>query len=313
MNDKSNENTVKSNQVVLSHINALSPSQLVEDPKIANKFIELYNNVHGAKSGGLFYAKEKFNFMRLISENPKLQKCTKLSLYGTFLDVAVNGLSFEQGNKPLAYITTRSINVGTKDDPSYEERAYLTVSPYGELLMRMRAGQIKYADNPVIVYQGDKFVPHIDEKGNKSVTYSAVVPRTSKTIIGAFIKITRVDGTFDFQWLLQDDIERLKKYSDRNNRGTGDGSKANKLYSSNSGQIDTGFLEAKMIKHAFDSYVKVRTGKFTELETEKIQEAEKEIDYGIPVENLNETVPGTFAAVENKQPEASIVHDDEAY
>ena len=34
-----------------------------------------------------------------------------------------------------------------------KKRAYVSVTGYGELTMRMRAGQIKYADNPVVVYE----------------------------------------------------------------------------------------------------------------------------------------------------------------
>lgn len=45
-----------------------------------------------------------------------------------------------------------NVNVGSKDTPQWVKRASLGLfSPYGELAIRQRAGQIKYADNPVIV------------------------------------------------------------------------------------------------------------------------------------------------------------------
>lgn len=55
--------------------------------------------------------------------------------------------------------------------------------------------------------------------------------------------------------------------------------KPNALYSSQEGGIDPGFLENKMIKHAFDAYPKVRTGKYTVMETET--EEAPVIDYGV--------------------------------
>ena len=50
------------------------------------------------------------------------------------------------------------------------------------------------------------------------------------------------------------------------------------LYTSSEGGIDPGFLESKLIKHAFDGYPKVRTGQFSSFET---QEEPQEIDYGL--------------------------------
>lgn len=65
--------------------------------------------------------------------------------------------------------------------------------------------------------------------------------------------------------------------------------KANALYTSNNGSIDPGFLENKMIKHAFDAYPKVRTGKFTIMASD--QEEEEIIDYGLVDEDkVNEPV-----------------------
>ncbi len=144
---------------------------------VGDRFVGLYNNVHGVQNGGLFYAKEKFNFLKMIQESSDLKECTKLSLYGCFLDVAVNGLSFEQGPKPLTYVTSRNINVGGKATPIWEKRAQLVISPYGELLMRMRAGHVKHVDNPVIIYQGDKFEPGIDPQGQKHVIYKMEIER----------------------------------------------------------------------------------------------------------------------------------------
>lgn len=261
--------------LVVSELEKMSAIAIVEDERVQSKFIQLFNHIHGTQSGELIYHKEKFNFLKQLQENPALQQCTKLSLYGAFLDAAVNGLSLETGNKPQSYLIPRPINVGTKNEPRYEKRVSLTVSPYGELIMRMRAGQIKHADDPVIVYEGDIFEIEMNETGKK-IIYKPVIPRKSNQIIAGFIRIIKPDDSIDFFWLLKDDIQRLKGYSEKQNKG-----KANQLYTSNDGQIDTGFLAAKIIKHAFSSYPKVRTGEFTKLQTQEIEE--KSIDYGINI------------------------------
>lgn len=296
----------KPSTAVTTYIERLSPVQLVEDPKVSDKFITLYNSIHGSKQGELFYHKEKFNYLKLLSENQALKDCTKLSLYGCFLDVAVNGLSFETGNKPLAYITTRNFNVGTRENPKFEKRAAVQISPYGELVMRMRSGQIRHADNPVIVYEGDTFQPKITPEGKKTVLYEAMIPRKSDHIIGAFIRITRNDGTVDFEWMVEQDINRIKGYSERQNKGN-----ANALYTSNGGQIDPGFLAAKMIKHAFRTYPKVRTGQFSELETEKI-EPETQINYDLQNEAQQEqgNREEAFGADQEPVQEATVISED---
>ena len=127
----------------------------------------------------------------------------------------------------------------------------------------------------------------------KNIEYEAQCPRTSTKVIAAFIRIVRNDNSVDYQWLMEGDIERLKHYSEKANAKWNDQTKrrelgkANALYSSNSGGIDPGFLENKMIKHAFDAYPKVRTGKYTMMATE--QEDEEVIDYGIvDEEKINE-------------------------
>lgn len=262
-------------QLKVEELNKMTPALMVEDGRIQQKFIQLYNDIHGERTGEMIYHKEKFNFLRVISENAQLKECSGLSLYGAFIDMAVSGLSLEQGTKPLAYMLSRNVKVkNSAGQDAWEKRAYLTVSPYGELVMRMRAGQIKHADNPVIVYEGDLFEPELAVNGDKIIHYKPAIPRKSKVIIGAFIRITRNDGTTDLQWMLDDDIRRLQGYSARQNKNeTG-----NALYTSNGGQIDPGFLEAKMIKHAFRAYPKVRTGAATQLETEIEPEP---IDYGV--------------------------------
>lgn len=311
-------------QIRVEEINALEPAKIVESPKVEQKFIQMYNAIHGTDKGVQMYQKEVFNFQKVLQENPALQECSKMSLYGCFLDMAVNGLSLDPTGRPHCYLIPRSTKTGYKDEKGndiYEKRASVSVTGYGELVMRMRAGQIKYADNPVVVYEGDVFSINLDQ-GIKKITYSAAIPRKSNKIVGAFIRIVRNDGSEDYQWLLEGDIDRLKGFSERANsywdknarkRVIG---KANELYSSNGGQIDPGFLENKMIKHAFDAYPKVKIGKFTNMQS--MEEPEPEIDYGIEdgeaeVINNGFDEPETVQQPEIVQPAVTVEDEDEGW
>lgn len=297
-------------QVKVEELNKLAPMELVENSKVEQKFIQMYNSIHGTDMGVQMYHKEVFNFQKILQENPALQECSKMSLYGCFLDMAVNGLSLDPTGRPHCYMLPRKSKTGHKDKYGkdiYENRASVSVTGYGELVMRMRAGQIKYADNPVVVYEGDTFSISLDH-GVKKITYSAAIPRKSNRIIGAFIRIVRNDGSEDYQWLLEGDIERLAGFSarsnsywDSNSRKRVEG-KANALYSSNGGQIDPGFLENKMIKHAFDAYPKVRIGKFTQMQS--VEDPEPVIDYGVE-ETEATVVDNGFDGPEDNQPEVA--------
>lgn len=255
------------------------------------RFVALFNKIHGSKSGEMIYENELYHFTKKVQENQDLQKCTRLSLYGAFLDVAVQGLSFDP-NKKLAYLIPENVNLGTKDDPKWEKRAAMKISPYGELALRQQCGQIKYADDPVIVYEGDFFEVAI-QGGSKVVNYKSSLPRKSNKIIAGFLRIVKNDDSVDFFVIDQPGIDRLKGYSERKNRG-----QANALYSSCNGGIDPGFFGAKLIKHAFQSYPKVKLkGQFSKLESEK----DEPIDYGISTPNnaqpqLTEVQPSAAAS-----------------
>lgn len=276
-----------SNQIQLKvdELNKLAPMKIVDNPQVEQKFVQMYNAIWGSNVGEQIYNREKFNFNKLLQEKPDLQECTKISLFGCFLDMAVNGLSLDQTGRPQCYMLSRNMKVKDGNRERWEKRAQIQVSAYGEVYMRQRAGQIKYCDQPVIVYEGDVFSVGL-ENGVKKITYQASIPRKSNKIIAAFIRIVRNDGSEDYHWMMESDWQRLANFSNKNNKGKG----ANALYSSNEGQIDPGFLENKITKHAFDVYPKVRIGNFTYLAT--MEEPEPVIDYGIE-ESTAEVVEDT--------------------
>lgn len=229
-----------------------SLTQVVDDERVKKRFVELYNSRSVSKTGEAEYIQATESFMRAIQEDKNLQQCTTLSLYNAFLDMAVYGITVAKQAQPLGYLLWNSVNVGTKQKPEYEKRATLAISPYGELAIRQRMGQIKHADDPVIVYEEDDYTGIYYKDGKKMIDYKPARKRKNNNIVAAFLKITRLDGTVDFSELDAHGVERLKGYSARKNRG-----EASALYSSNNGQIDEGFLKAKLIKHAFRSYPRV--------------------------------------------------------
>lgn len=246
-------------------INKLEVTQIIRNEAVRERFIEIYDKLWGKGTGEAAYECEANYFQEQLRDKENLKKCTKFSIFTSFIDLAVCGLSLEPGARALCYLIPRSIKIGEKDGRGlYESRVKLSISGYGELVLRARAGQIRHADNPVLVYEGDTF-SFSDIDGRKTVRYTCNLPHTSNHIVAAYLRITRPDSTIDYAVMLEEDWKRLEEYSEENNKYFDRETKtwvknANELYSANNGSIDPGFLCAKLIKHAFKIYPKMRIG-----------------------------------------------------
>lgn len=267
-------------------ISGLKPTEVIRDEYVRGQFINVYNAIW--KEGGEgAYEREAAYFNAQLRDKEELRKCTSLSMFFAFIDLAVRGLSLEPGAQATCYLLPRNCKAGVDGQGKalWEKRCNLTISGYGELMLRAKAGQILHADNPTVVYEGDEF-SYGERDGRKYVNYCCRIPRSTNHIIACFMKITRADGTVDYSVMLENDWKRLEGFSAKNNAYYDQQTrqrveKANDLYNVN-GQIDAGFLMAKCIKHAFKSYPKIAIGKGSQLETEVIdQPAQADFDpYG---------------------------------
>ncbi|MBP3511139.1 MAG: recombinase RecT [Prevotella sp.] len=301
-------------QLTVEQINKLKPLDIVEHPVVRERFIQIYDTLWG--DGEAAYQRESIYFNKALRDNDggKLQRATPFSIFTAFIDLAVCGLSLEPGTRALAYLMSRNTNIGTRDNKQWESRCVLTISGYGELVMRTRAGQIRHADNPVLVYDNDGF-SFKDVDGRKSVSYTCNLPHFGHAIVACYIRITRADGTVDYSVMYPEDWQRLACYSARQNGSRG----ANELYGIDANgvsNIDPGFLMAKCIKHAFKTYPKVRIGRGTELQSQQEEQpglSDEEI-YGLTSdhpakEEEPQAAPEPFG--DNQPPQGVTVDTDE--
>ena len=299
----------------LSEFQKYNAENILDSETVMEKVVEVYNMMHG-QGGEAFFERESRNFKKIIEENAYLKRCTAFSVYTSLIDLAVYNLSVETGAQAVAYLTPKSVVIGKDQNGKdvYEIRCNLKISGYGELVIRASIGQILYADNPIVVYDNDEFSCSVSGE-KKNVEYKCHIPHKGHKIIGCFLRIVRPDHSVDYSWLLEEEIDRLKVYSEKMNKKWNEREKkyeykANALYTSNEGQIDTGFLIAKTIKHAFKTYPKIKVGKSTVLQSEDpepesgmndevygVQEEEKqtfgpelnEVAKGVTVDDENET------------------------
>lgn len=283
--------------------------KLADDQRVQQKFINLYNHIHGTNRGEMAFEAEKFHFIKQLQEKPDLQNCTRLSLYGAFMDVSVQGLSLDP-TKKLAYLIPYNVNAGTRDNPKWEKRCQLAISPYGELYLRQMYGQIRTADNPEVVFEGEKFTITTDRNG-RSVSHEITYPRPTGKIIAVYFRFVKADGNVDYGILDSADMDRLRGYSERKNNGH-----ANALYGKDGAGADKGFFIAKCIKHAFRAYPKVRLkGQFSTMETDAIDDQEDVIDYNIeniPINTTSqETTQMTMPPAQEEKGEPVVIDTDD--
>lgn len=281
--------------LTVEQLNKMGAFGIAKSDIVRDKFINIYDTLWGAGTGEAAYERESIYFNKLLRDTPALQKGTPFSLFTAFIDLAVCGLSLEQGTRALCYLIGRNYNTGTKEAPKWENRVVLTISAYGELVLRARAGQIRHADNPVLVYDNDEF-SFSDKGGRKEVDYTCHLPHNGHKVVACYLRITRADGTIDYSVMTEEDWSRLAQYSAKQDRKN---HQANELYTANDGAIDTGFLMAKCIKHAFKTYPKVRIGRGTELQSQQVDEKEIEINdelYGVVDQETGEIKQAADAA-----------------
>jgi len=270
----------------------LDPVRLPEHEKIKSQWVSTYAKIHRVDDLNAFtiFERESMYWRKAVSADEKLKSCTKISLYSAFIELAVNGLSLQPGSKSECFLESRSTKIGRdqQNNDVYANLCYLRITAYGELNLRIMAGQIVRMKNPIVLYEGDHFQPTTDGRGNLIIEYKPAIPRKSNKIYGCWVCIELPGGSLDFKWLLVDDVERLKKFSIPRYPNA----KANNLYTSENGGVDPGFLEAKTIKHAMRAYTKLRVGENVAMDDEPdTDEPEGSAErFGKPIPENTDTV-----------------------
>jgi recombinational DNA repair protein RecT len=290
---------------VSNFLDNLKPKEIAENQTIKEQFIKTLVKIHriDEPEAESIYDREALYYKKALLANNYLQNCTNISLYSAFLEIAITGLSIQPGSKSEAYLESRGANSGIKDEKGdiiWINSATLQVTAYGELNMRIRSGQIVRMSNPIVLYDGDTFQPHTNERGELVISYKPAIPRRSNKIIGCYVAIYLPNNGLDFKWLLQEDIDRLSKASIPKT-GSSDKKKPSALYSSNGGQIDAGFLEAKTIKHAMRAYTKLRVGESVSFEEDIPNMEDEETAFTEPSNVRHEESTVTFNDTNNDE------------
>ena len=93
--------------LTIEQLNKMEALEITTSPIVRDKFINIYDTLWGAGTGEQAYERESIYFNKLLRDTPSLQKGTRFSLFTAFIDLAVCGLSLEQGTPTLAHANTQ--------------------------------------------------------------------------------------------------------------------------------------------------------------------------------------------------------------
>lgn len=243
-------------QVTSNYIKNLKPAGVATDKAIGDHFINKFMLMYQApkEQATAFYEREKDNFLKRISDSEDLQACTPMSIFLAFMQVGGWQLSFEGGNQSEVYLIPGNRNVAPKGQPAqWVKEVVAQPTPWGEKKIRIQNRQIKDADKPVIVYEGDTYEEFLDDNHKLCVKWKKGTRSENAKIVSSFIRIEKPDGSSEFKTFDMADVSKWRASSEKKNKDKG----ANAMYTSNNGQIDKLFFEGKTLKHAFKSYPKV--------------------------------------------------------
>lgn len=254
-----NENQEKAVLSVKKHINSLGTvAAVIADPLLGNQLTTKFSEMYSLplEEANRFYAREKDNFGKMISQSPALQACTPMSAYLAFGRVMALKLTFDNGRYPLIYLIPGNRNVGTKENPNWVSEMVAQPSPEGEKEARINTGILKKVGQPIIVHEGDHYRKFLDDETGQIKVEYAEAEQPSTKIRGSFIRLVENDGTVVFKTFSLIDIKTWMDASAKKNRGT-----ANALYTAGiDGQIQEAFLKGKTTLHSFKGYKQVDYG-----------------------------------------------------
>lgn len=203
--------------------------ELLKNQDFKDQYVGIYNLAHNSKNGKAHYDRET-NFVKsMCLDKPEIMKATPLSMAMALMRLARCGLSIDPIPKALAYLYPRDGG----------NRVVLVISAYGELALRILGGSISTINGPTLVYKGD------DIRVNNKTGVDHTMAFQSDEIIGGFVTINRPDNTSEDKYYTMAQLLSYKK------KGSGGG---HSWTGGVDGQPTKGMLEAKILRHAVDTY-----------------------------------------------------------
>lgn len=173
--------------------------EIFEIPAVQENWVKTYEKVSGKGDGLLRYEAEKILFMQNYQSNKTaFDKCDKFSLYGSFIELSISGLTLRDG---IAYIIP------------YGDKAVFMPGWKGRLEQIAEMPGVIHVHQPQIVYASDKFTL---KKGMQTIIEEHIpkIPRSENdSIIGVYMIVQFAHGPVVYYMDALDVINIRNNYS----------------------------------------------------------------------------------------------------
>ena len=220
-------------------IQETNPAQIPELDIVRKKYIENYDACHPGKNGELMYHRNVVHFKQQIIGSQNLQQADRFSLYACFVTAAVNGYSFDPADNEV-YLIPR------------DGKAMLDRQAGAHVKRLIRTGQIRFAEQAKLVYEGDVF-----QVENGRVIRHVENYQTDKIIAGYVRFVIDENGTDRYFVYRKSDFDSWRKKSPNPKTIEKEGKYGKYLSESlwdngilGGTQAEPNFLRTKIIKHA---------------------------------------------------------------
>lgn len=154
---------------------------------IKNRYIQNYQAVTTRTDGASKYERDVFAFMEKVNANPELLQCDPFSIFAAFVKVGSYGVSPEK-----LYLRPQGVK---QKDGSYKQMMKVDPDPFAKKEMLERMTTIKRVNDPVLVFNKDKFSYNPKQKVVTNHEISFPVPKPSEeTIMAVYVTVDWADG-----------------------------------------------------------------------------------------------------------------------
>jgi len=156
-----------------------SPGEIVDLPAVEQRWINTYEMTTGRNDGALKFHAEKVLFMQTIAESTQLAKCTPMSIYSSFILLAVSGLSLKDGQSYLI---------------PYKDKAVWMPGWKGRLEQISQIRGVEYLAEPVCVFEGEEFEHEIVNGEIHILRHKPLLNTVGKQILAVYATLKMING-----------------------------------------------------------------------------------------------------------------------
>jgi len=173
------------------------PSEIVDLPAVEQRWINTYEMTTGKKDGDLKFHAEKLLFLQTITESPQLAKCTPMSIYSSFILLAVSGLSLKDGQSYLIPFKGKAVWM-----PGWKGRL--------EQISQIKG--VDYLAEPICVFDGEEFEHEIVNGEIQILRHKPLLNTVGKQILAVYATLRMINGTSRIFMMKREEVLSIRDH-----------------------------------------------------------------------------------------------------